>query len=56
MASHSSSLVRAAMWRSSAFELGEQLLDRVEIGAVGRQEEQGGAGRGERLAPTSTLG
>ena len=31
-------------------ELGEQLLDRVQIGAVGGQVEERGAGRGDRLA------
>ena len=30
-------------------ELGEELLDRVQIGTVGRQVEDGCAGRGERL-------
>jgi hypothetical protein len=33
-----------------AFELGEDLLDRVEVGAVGRQVEHSGASGGDRLA------
>ncbi len=31
-------------------ELGEQLLDRVEIGAVGRKVQEESAGSGDRLA------
>jgi hypothetical protein len=35
---------RSAALRSKVFELGEDLLDWIEIGTVGRQEEQAGAG------------
>jgi len=34
----------------SVFELGEDLLDRIEIGAVGRQEEHPRADRARLLA------
>ena len=44
------STVRSAAFRSSSLELGEDLLDRVEVGAVGRQEEELGAGGPDRLA------
>jgi len=30
-------------------ELGEELLDRIEVGAVGRQEQEMGADRARRL-------
>ena len=36
-------------------ELGEELLDRVEIGTVGRQIEERGVGRGDRLADAVDL-
>jgi predicted GNAT family N-acyltransferase len=36
-------------------ELGEQLLDRVEVGRVRRQVEERGAGRGDRLADAIDL-
>jgi hypothetical protein len=36
-------------------ELGEQLFDRVQIGAVGRQVEQPGAARRDRFAPAVDL-
>jgi len=36
-------MVRSATLRRWAFQLGEGLLDWVEIGAVGREEEQPGA-------------
>jgi hypothetical protein len=36
-------------------ELGEQLLDRLQIRAVGRQVEERGAGRGDRLADAGDL-
>ena len=44
------STVRSSAFRSRVFELGEDLLDRVEVGRVGRQEEQLGAGGADRSA------
>ena len=38
-----------------SFQLGEELLDRVEIGAVGRQIAQFGAGRFDRLLDAGDL-
>lgn len=32
------------------FELGEDLFDRIEVGAVGWEEQQAGAGAADRLA------
>jgi hypothetical protein len=44
------STVRSAAFFEERLELGEELLDRVEVGAVGRQEEQLGAGLADCLA------
>ena len=38
-----------------SFEFGEDLLDRIEIGTVGRQEEQLGAGRPDRASDGFSL-
>ena len=49
--------VRAAAFAQERFELGEPLLDRVEVGAVGRQVQQTGAGvldrRSDALDPVA---
>jgi hypothetical protein len=37
------------------FELGEELLDRIEVGAVGRQEEEVGAGGADGAASGLSL-
>jgi hypothetical protein len=37
------------------FELGEHLFDRVQVGRVGRQEQEPGSGRADRLADGGTL-
>ncbi len=37
------------------FELGEQLLDRIEVGRAGRQVEQAGANRGDRFSDAVDL-
>ena len=42
------STVRASAFRSSV-ELGEDLLDRIEIRRVGRQEQETRAGRADQL-------
>ena len=55
MVDQSSTLVRAAALRSSALSLAKSLLDRVEVGAVGRQVEDAGAGRRDRLADARDL-
>jgi hypothetical protein len=44
------STVLSAAFRSRAFELCEDLFDRIEIGAVRRLEEQLGAGRANGAA------
>ena len=44
------SIVRGSVLRSKGFELGEDLLDRIEIGRVARQEEQLGTGGADRAA------
>jgi hypothetical protein len=52
--SHRASFDRAAALRTSA-QLGEELLDRVEVGAVGRQIEKTGASCRDRLFDASHL-
>ena len=44
------STVRSAALRKQRLELCEDLLDRIEVGTVGRQEEQLGASAADRLA------
>ena len=55
MVDHSSSLCARRRLAQERLELGEQLLDRVEIRAVGRQVEDRGRGRGDRLADDHDL-
>ena len=55
MACQRASTVRVAAVRSSVFELGEDLLDRVEVGAVGRQVEEAGAAGFDRFAHAGDL-
>jgi hypothetical protein len=43
------STLRSAALRSKCLELGEDLLDRIEVGTIGRQEEQLGASRADGL-------
>lgn len=43
------SIDRSAALRSRVLSYGEDLLDRVQVGAVGRQEEQVGASLSDRL-------
>ena len=52
---HRASMVRSAALRSSALSLGEELLDRIEIGRVRRQVEQHGTGHLDRLPHPETL-
>jgi hypothetical protein len=55
MAFQSASTVLASPLRNKVFELGEGLLDRIEVRAVGRQETQFGAidhhRRGQPITP-----
>ena len=55
MVVQSVSRVRAVALRRSAFRLGEALLDRVEVGAVGRQVKDAGADSGDRGSDASDL-
>src|SRR3954467_2051489 len=47
--------VRSAAFRRSAFSLEKALLDWIEVGTVGRQEQQLGAGRLDGLAHRMAL-
>jgi len=55
MACQRASTVRLAAVRSSGLELGEGVLDRVQIGAVGWQVEQPGAAGFDRFADAVDL-
>jgi len=48
-------VVREAAWRRWAFEFGEGLFDRIEIGTVRRQVADLGSGRGNQLADSRHL-
>ena len=55
MRSTRASTVRAGCWRRSALELREGELDRVHLGAVGRQVEDLGTAGGDSLADAGNL-
>ena len=52
MAAQSPSMVRSAGLAQERLELGERLLDRVQVWTVGRQVEQRHAGRLDQVART----
>ncbi len=47
MRRHTASVERSSALRSQCFELGEDLLDRVQVWRLGRLEQEPGAGRAD---------